>query len=102
MSQIENHWNEVARLEAQIQEKMTAMGVDWHDDAAMTLLANECKAYGPEKLKVAYQSHDRTLILKAELFGLVSVMLATMENAALDDRDVHGGEAWKAFGKHLY
>jgi hypothetical protein len=29
-------------------------------------------------------------------------MIQTMENATFERRDVHGGEVWKAFGRHLY
>lgn len=102
MSQIENHWDEVARIEAELRQKMTALGLDWNDSAAMAQLAAECKAFRPADAQAAYQSHDRQRIIKAELFALVSIMIATMESAALDNRDVHAGEAWKAFGRHLY
>lgn len=102
MSQIENHWNEVSQIEIELMRKMAVLGLDWHDDAAMTLLASECKAFGPEDVKAAYASNDSQRITKAKLFALVSLMLNTMENAAQEGRDVHGGEVWKAFGKHLY
>ena len=102
MSQNENHWNEVSHIETELMRHMIALGLDWHDDAAMTLLATECKAFGPANAQAAYASKDQRLITKAELFGLVSMMIRTMENAALEERDVHGGEVWKAFGKHLY
>lgn len=81
---------------------MMALGLDWHDDAAMTQLASQCKVFGPTNAQAAYASHEQRLITKAELFGLVSVMIQTMENAAREGRDVHGGEIWKALGKHLY
>lgn len=102
MSQIENHWSEVSQIETELMRHMIALGLDWHDDAAMTLLANECKTFGPGNAQAAYASKDRQLITKAELFGLVSTMLLTMESAAHENRDVHGGEVWKALGKHLY
>jgi len=102
MSQIENHWDEVSQIEIQIMRHMMALGLDWHDEAAMTLLASECKIFGPANAQAAYASNEQKLITKAELFGLVSVMIRTMENAARENRDVHGGEVWKALGKHLY
>lgn len=102
MSQTENHWTEVGRIETEILRHMIALGIDWHDDAAMTQLATECKAFVPANANAAYASKDQNLITKAQLFGLVSTMIQTMENAALDNRDVHAGEVWKAFGKHLY
>jgi hypothetical protein len=102
MSQIENHWDEVSQIEIQIMRYMMALGIDWHDEAAMTQLASECKNFGPVNAQAAYASNEQKLITKAELFGLVSVMMQTMENAARENRDVHGGEVWKAFGKHLY
>lgn len=81
---------------------MIALGLDWHDEVAMMQLAAECKAFGPMDAKAAYASNDRERITKAELFALASIMFRTMESAAAEDREVHGGEAWKAFGKHLY
>lgn len=102
MSQIENHWVEVSQIETELMRHMIALGLDWHDEAAMTQLANECKVFGPANAQAAYAAHDQRLITKAELCGLVSLMLRTMENAARETRDVHGGEVWKALGKHLY
>lgn len=102
MSQIENHWDEVAQIETELRRYMMALGLDWHDEAAMEQLASECKAFGPSEAHAAYASHDSKLINKAKIFGLASMMMRTMESAAREDRDVHGGEVWKAFGKHLY
>jgi hypothetical protein len=102
MSQTENHWTEVANIEIELQRYMMALGLDWHDEFAMSQLAAECKNFGPSNAKAAYASNDQFLITKAKLFGLVSMMLHTMESAAQDNRDVHGGEVWKAFGKYLY
>lgn len=102
MSQTEDHWEEVIRIETEIMRHMIALGLDWHDDVAMTLLATECKNYNPDKAKAAYVAKDQNLTTKAQLFGLVSTMIQTMENAARENREVHGGEVWKAFAKHLY
>ena len=102
MSQIENHWDEVAQIEAELMRYMTALGLDWHDESAMLQLAAECKTFGPDNARAAYASNDQRLITRAKLFALVSMMIQTMESAARDNRDVHGGEIWKAFGKHLY
>ena len=102
MSQIENHWDEVAHIEAELMRYMMALGLDWHDEAAMLQLATECKIFGPDDAQAAYASNIQRLITKAKFFALVSVMIQTMESAARDNRDVHGGEIWKAFGKHLY
>ena len=102
MSQIENHWNETSHIETELMRKMVVLGLDWHDEAAMAQLASECKVFGPADAKAAYASNDLQRITKAKFFALVSLMLNTMENAAQEGRDVHGGEVWKAFGRHLY
>lgn len=102
MSQIEDHGAEVSHIETELIRKMAALGLDWHDEAAMKQLASECKVFGPADAQAAYASHDRERITKAELFALASLMIRTMESAALEGREVHGGEVWKAFGKHLY
>ena len=82
--------------------KMLALGLDWHDDVAMKKLASECKAFGPQQAQVAFASNDMAMKTKAEIFVLASLMMKTMGSAANEGRDVHGGEVWKAFGKHLY
>jgi len=102
MSQIQNQWDEVTHIESELKRYMMALGLDWHDEAAMIRLAAECQAFGPLHSAAAYASHDPSQISKAKLFGLASMMMRTMESAAHDNRDVHGGEAWKALGKHLY
>lgn len=102
MSQIEDHGSEVSHIETELLREMIALRLDWHDDAAMTQLASECKVFGPADANAAYASKDSERITKAKLFGLVSLMLRAMENAALEGREVHGGEVWKAFAKHLY
>lgn len=102
MSQTEDHWDEILQIETQLMRHMLALGLDWHDEAAMMQLATECKTFGPSNAKAAYASKDQRLITKAQLFGLVSTMIQTMESAAREGRDVHGGEVWKAFAKHLY
>ena len=102
MSQIEHHGAEVSNIEIELMRKMVALGLDWHDEAVMRQLATECKAFGPADAKAAYASNDRERMTKAQLFALASLMIRTMESAALEGREVHGGEVWKAFGKHLY
>lgn len=102
MSQTENHWDEISHIEAELKKIMIALGIDWHDEFAMQQLASECKLFGPANADAAYASKDQRLMTKAKLFGLVSVMMQTMESAAREQRDVHGGEVWKALGKHFY
>lgn len=102
MSQLEHHWDEVAQIEIALMRKMIALNLDWHDAMAMKKLAEECKSFGPAQAEAAYASGDQQRITKAELFSLASLMMGSMEDASLERRDVHGGEVWKAFGKHLY
>ena len=102
MSQLENHWDEVDQIETALMRKMIALGINWHDPTAMQQLAAECKVFGPAEAEAAYASKDQRQISRAELFSLASLMLQTMENASIESRLVHGGEVWKAFGKHLY
>lgn len=102
VSQIENHWDAVSKIETELMRKMIALGFDWHDETKMSQLAAECKTFGPAQAQAAYASNDREQVTKAELFALASLMMRTMEEAANEGRDVHGGEVWKALGKHLY
>jgi hypothetical protein len=102
MSQIENHYDEVSRIEIELQRHLIALGLDWHNEVTMLHLAAECKSFKSANAQAAYSSNDRTLRTKAELFALASLMLRTMASAADANREVHAGEVWKAFGKHLY
>jgi len=102
MSQVEHHWSEVSQIEIELRRRMIALGLDWHDEAVMAQLSSECKAFGPDNAQAAYASHEQRLITKAELFGLVMVLIRTMQNAVLEEREVHGGEVWEAFGKHFH
>ncbi|MFZ2302121.1 MAG: hypothetical protein WAW10_09670 [Gallionella sp.] len=102
MSQIEDHRSETSHIEIELMRKMLALGLDWRDDAAMKRLASECKAFGPEQARAAFASNDTQAKTKAEIFVLASLMMKTMGSAANESREVHGGEVWKAFGKHLY
>ena len=102
MSQIEDHKTETSLIEKELMRKMLALGLDWHDDATMKKLASECKVFGPEQAQAAFASNEGEAKTKAELFVLASLMMKTMANAANESREVHGGEVWKAFGKHLY
>lgn len=102
MSEVENHWAEVRQIETQLMRHFLALGVDWQNEMQMQALASECKNFGPQNAQSAYAAHDARQVTRAELFGLVSIMVKTMESAAKDERDVHGGPVWKAFAKHLY
>lgn len=102
MSQIEDHKTETSLIERELMRKMLVLGLDWHDDATMKKLASECKVFGPEQAQAAFASNEGAAKTKAELFVLASLMMKTMANAANESREVHGGEVWKAFGKHLH
>jgi hypothetical protein len=102
MSQIENHRVETSHIETELMRKMLALGLDWHDDATMMKLASECKAFGPAQAQAAFASSNMEAKIKADIFVLASLMMKTMGSAANEGREVHGGEVWKAFGKHLY
>ena len=102
MSEIENHRDEVSNIETELKRHMIALGLDWHDEVTMMHLAAECKTFKSANAQAAYTSNDRTQKTKAELFALASIMLRTMASASDANREVHAGEVWKAFGKHLY
>ena len=102
MSQIENQWEQIKHIETGIMRHMLALGLDWNDEVAMARLARECKTFSAAHAQAVYASGDRTRKTRAELFAMVSIMIKTMEEAANENRDVHGGEVWKAFAKHLY
>ena len=97
--------NKTATVSAVLEPDRTTeetFGTELFRKMVQAQLASECRRFGPADANAAYASHDQARMAKAELFALASLMLRAMENAAQEGRDVHAGEVWKAFGKHLY
>lgn len=101
MADFENYPVVAARIALEIERKMIALEVDWHNDLALRNLAVQIMAHDPRQGYIAGSPGDEASILK-ELSGLVGLMLRTMEESAQGGEEVSGSDAWKALARALW
>ncbi len=94
MSGFEDHQRTLGEIELEIERRGVVLGIDWGNDAQVRALAREALAADPA---------DYRARAKLELFGLVALMLRTMEETAADlGYESHGGIVWKVFARALW
>ena len=103
MAGFENYTEEVREIEQEIERKGIVLGIDWDDEVQVRRLAREAldHASGEQRIS-ATNPVDQELMAKLDLFGLVGIMLKTMEESASVGVESHGGAAWKSFAKALW
>lgn len=103
MAGFENYLADAKEIELEIERKGIVLGIDWADEAQVRALAREALEYTPSAAKlVPSEPFDSEFMAKLDLFGLVAIMLRTMEESAEHGFEVHGGSAWKALAKALW
>lgn len=103
MSGFENYARNTSEIEHEIERKGIALGIDWHDEVQVRILAREAFDHVAADVKLdASAPVDYRRLAKLELFGLAGIMLRTMEESAENGVESHGGDAWKAFAKALW
>jgi hypothetical protein len=100
MPEYEDYEGTAAWIELEIERKLVILGVDWHDEGAMRALAKEALAFNGTGNGGGDKSVDT--IARVELYGLIGLMLRTMEESAGIGREVHGRDAWKAVARALW
>lgn len=100
MSGFENFAVQAEEIEREIERKGIALGIDWHDAAAVDALARAALACKPEALHLEHRDPQQKARL--ELFGLAHLMLQVMEESARHKMHTHGGPVWKIFGGALW
>ncbi|MCB1959212.1 MAG: hypothetical protein KDE68_01595 [Rhodocyclaceae bacterium] len=101
MSGFENYQREAADIERALLIQMTALGIEWTDEAAVAALAREALGSSPSQVQALLRDPDRRLRAKGEMFALSVLMLRLMAESATVGVHTHGGPAWKAFGSAL-
>ncbi len=102
MADFEHHSGTASNISLEIERKLIALGLDWQDSAAMRSLAEE--ALGTET-HAGFAGLHRAApedLARMQLFGLIGLMLRTMEESAVSGQEIHGGDAWKSLAKALW
>lgn len=103
MADFEHFSETAANICRQIERKLIALNIDWHDESALRTLAEEALAAGKADRFVGLEQEGSAEILaRIELRGLVALMLRTMEEGAVDGQHIHGDESWKALARALW
>ena len=103
MAGFENYGADTGEIELEIERKGIVLGVDWSDEVQVRALAREALDHLQQYITLAtYGQLNYQLLVKVDLFGLVRIMLTTMEESASIGIMSHGGGAWKAFAKALW
>ena len=98
MGLFENYGREILDIEKEIERKGVVLGIDWQDPLQVRELARAALHHG----KGAAAPLDRQDNVRLELFGLIALMLKTMEQSAVDGMEAHGGPVWKLLGRALW
>lgn len=102
MSELEDQQGEALRISTEVARMLVALGVDWNDPVKMRELAREALAYRGAQSVNHLEIDDVEGRARQKLFGLVALMLRTMEEGAELGDHVHGSDVWKALAKALW
>ena len=102
MADFEDHAGTAASIALEIERKMVALNIDWHDEAAMKRLASDALCYDKDKKFPGLQASQQGELARMELCGLIALMHQTIAEGAEDGLAVHGNEAWKALARALW
>lgn len=97
MAQFENQQGDATQISHEIARMLIALRIDWND-------AKEMRAIAREALDFHTQGKPSSSLprSKLELFGLIGLMLKTMEEGAEYRRLIHGSDVWKAMARALW
>ncbi|MBK9218201.1 MAG: hypothetical protein RJA63_337 [Pseudomonadota bacterium] len=99
MAQFEDHQGDALDISREIARKLIVLGIDWADSRAMREIAHEALRYSADRNNELAERPSRA---KLELFGLIGLMLRTMEEGADRGSHIHGSDVWKAMAKALW
>lgn len=102
MAEFENHRDDALQISREIARILIALGIDWKDEAQMRALAKEALNYHKDRKNPHMHFNARADRSKLELFGLIGLMLRTMEEGADLGVHIHGSDVWKALAKALW
>jgi len=98
----ENYLRELDEIEQKIIRLGIAMGIDWQDHNSVVLLATEALDWHKANTPLQVDMLDEQQRTKTELFGMMQLMLAVQEEAAIAGVNVTPGEVGKKINKALH
>jgi hypothetical protein len=101
MAGFEDYARNTRAIERAIEQKGVALGVDWSDEQQVRALAREALAHAPAD-GTSVAAHDHKRMARMELFGLIGLMLQTMQESASVGIESHGGAVWKSLARALW
>jgi hypothetical protein len=102
MADFEHYHGTASNIALEIERKLIALGLDWQDSAAMYQLANEALASDSHASFAGLHTASPEDLARIQLFGLIGLMLRTMEEGADSGQEIHGSEVWKSLAKALW
>lgn len=101
MAGFEDYARNARDIERAIEQKGIALGVDWGDEQQVRALAREALTPAPNA-GAHVAAHDHKRMARIELFGLIGLMLQTMQESASLGFETHGGPTWKSLARALW
>ncbi len=103
MAGYQNFLEDSEQIEKEILRRGVVLNIDWSDEVQLHALASEALDHLDEAARISvHEPVDYEQLAKADLFGLVGVMLTMMAESARRGVQTHGGPVWKAFAKVLW
>jgi len=102
VADFENYAGTAASIVLQIERKLVALNIDWHDESALKRLANEALQYDKSRTFPGLENGGAEQLAHMELCGLIALMNKTITEGADSGQDIHGNEIWKALAKALW
>lgn len=102
MADFEHYSDTASRIALEIERKLVALNIDWHDDSAMQQLASEALEYDKSRKFPGLDKGSADQLAHMELCGLIGLMHDTIAEGAIDGQNIHGSEAWKALARALW
>lgn len=103
MSDFEHLTQDMRDINTRIVQLCIALNIDFEDEAAMLRLAAEAvDTLHVQAVVKAARKGDHQAQLKAELFGMIELMLVSMTKMADAGMFAHGDQNWKTIGRALW
>lgn len=102
MADFENQQAGALQISSELAGVLIALGVDWNDESALRSLAREALEFKPTSVSTHVDAGDIKAHARLKFFGLIALMLRTMEEGADKGEVIHGDNIWKAVARALW
>ncbi len=102
MSDFEDQRAGARQISSELAGVLIALGVDWNSEAELRSLARDALAYKPDPAAPPIAAGDIREHARLKFYGLIALMLRTMEEGAEKGEEIHGDEIWKAVARALW